>query len=67
MSRQGRSYGRGGTGGTVPWGYEGGRVTQPTIPEFLAEFVTSGFQRPGSNLYFIQFLTNFILFYFFVI
>jgi len=22
-------------------------VTSPTIPEFLAEFVTSGIQRPG--------------------
>jgi len=38
-----------------------GGMTSPTIPEFLAEFVTSSFQRSGSNLYFIQFLTSFIL------
>jgi len=47
------------------WGYVGGRVTSPTIPEFQVEFVTSGFQRLGSNLYFIQFLTNFIILYLF--
>jgi len=30
-------------------------VTSSPILEFQAELVTSGFQRPGSNLYFIQF------------